>query len=201
MIDILLLHSLLVTMFESHITISPLQIEFIIVENLETLLIGIFSIALLLLSISTYQRTGLKNILYAATAFGLFAFDVFLEFIIERYYPITYPAQDFLHTSITLAILGLFFISIVKRTRWYSCGPIYDQFQLIIQVKLWMIYFCSGSSIGVKNHARSNPIRKPHNNIEKWIKGIINYTMDSNHFMEFYGISNLIWVLLILLYI
>jgi hypothetical protein len=96
----------------------PLQLEFIgIVENFETLLIGIFSVILLLLSISSYKKTRLRNILYAASAFALFAFDMFLELIIERYYSITYPLQDLLHTSIILAILGLFFISIVKRNR------------------------------------------------------------------------------------
>ena len=116
MIEISILPLLFVTLFQANVTFIPLQIELVIVENLETLLIGVFSIVLLLLSISTYQKTGLKNILYAAAAFALFAFDVFLEFIIERYYSITYPMQDFLHTSITLAILGLFFISIVKRT-------------------------------------------------------------------------------------
>ena len=116
MLEILILQLLLLTLFQTNVTFIPLQVELVIVENLETLLIGVFSIVLLLLSISTYQKTGLKNILYAAAAFALFAFDVFLEFIIERYYSITYPMQDFLHTSITLAILGLFFISIVKRT-------------------------------------------------------------------------------------
>ena len=116
MLEIFILQLLLLTLFQTNVTFIPLQVELVIVENLETLLIGVFSIVLLLLSISTYQKTGLKNILYAAAAFALFAFDVFLEFIIERYYSMTYPVQDFLHTSITLAILGLFFISIVKRT-------------------------------------------------------------------------------------
>jgi hypothetical protein len=115
MIEILLSQLLFLTQFESYLTIFPLQVEFVILENLETLLIGIFSIILLLLSISTYQKTGLKNILYAATAFALFAFDVFIEFVIERFYSVPYPLQDLLHTSITLAILGLFFVSIIKR--------------------------------------------------------------------------------------
>lgn len=118
MTEILILQLLFLTLFRTNITIIPLQVDLVvIVENLETLLIGVFSILLLLLSISTYQKTGLRNILYASVAFALFAFDVFLEFIIERYYSMTYPMQDFLHTSITLAILGLFFISIVKRTK------------------------------------------------------------------------------------
>lgn len=117
MFEILLSQLLFFNQFESYIIILPLQVEIVFLENLETLLIGIFSIILLLLSISTYQKTGLKNILYAATAFALFAVDAFIEFIIENYYSVTYPMQDLVHTSITLSILGLFFISIVKRTK------------------------------------------------------------------------------------
>ena len=118
MSDIFVLNFLVMVLLQSNISFFPLQIEFIgIVENFETLLIGIFSIVLLLLSISSYKKTKLRNILYAATAFALFAFDMFLELIIERYYSITYPLQDLLHTSIILAILGLFFMSIIKRSK------------------------------------------------------------------------------------
>lgn len=138
MTEILILQLLLLTLFQTNITIIPLQVDLVvIVENLETLLIGVFSILLLLLSISTYQKTGLRNILYASAAFALFAFDVFLEFIIERYYSMTYPMQDFLHTSITLAILGLFFISIVKRTKWcFLCINIKFWWSLSIEVQM-----------------------------------------------------------------
>lgn len=102
----------------SNMPFYPLQLEYIgVVENFETFLIGIFSIVLFLLSISSYKKTRLPNILYAAAAFALFAFDMFLELIIEGYYSITYPLQDLIHTSIILAILGLFFMSIIKRSR------------------------------------------------------------------------------------
>ena len=118
MLEILTLSTLVSVFFYSNFITIPLQLEFIgIVENLESLLIGIFSIILLLLSISTYKKTGLKNILFAATAFALFTFQVFLELVIERYYSVTYPMQDFLHTSITLAILSLFFLSVVRTAR------------------------------------------------------------------------------------
>ena len=118
MLEILTLSTLVSIFFYSNFITIPLQLEFIgIVENLESLLIGVFSIVLLLLSISTYRKTGLKNILYAATAFALFTFQVFLELIIERYYSVTYPMQDLLHTSITLAILALFFLSVVRTAR------------------------------------------------------------------------------------
>lgn len=118
MSDIIVLNFLVMILLQSDVSYYPLRLEFIgIVENFETLLIGIFSIILLLLSISSYKKTQLRNILYAAAAFALFAFDMFLELIIERYYSITYPLQDLLHTSIILAILGLFFMSIVRRSR------------------------------------------------------------------------------------
>ncbi|MDR4489483.1 MAG: hypothetical protein R2685_01080 [Candidatus Nitrosocosmicus sp.] len=93
------------------------QIEFAITaESLESILIGIFSIILLLLSISSYKKTGVKSIKYAATAFGLFAFGEFVELIMEKYYYSNYALQDLFHTSITLAILSLFFLSIVKKS-------------------------------------------------------------------------------------
>jgi heme O synthase-like polyprenyltransferase len=87
------------------------------VENLESILIGVFSVMLLLLSLSSYKKTGLKNILYAAMAFALFAIDVFLEYLVEQYDPMNYPLLDLFHTSITLAILALFFVSVVKRNQ------------------------------------------------------------------------------------
>lgn len=56
------------------------------VESLESILIEVISIALLVLSLSSYKKTGVNNIKYAALAFGLFAFDVFVELIMEKYY-------------------------------------------------------------------------------------------------------------------
>jgi hypothetical protein len=93
-----------------------LQMEFAgAVENLETILIGVFSVILLLLSLSSYKKTGLKNVLYATVAFALFAIDISLEFLVEKYDPLNYPLLDLFHTSITLAILTLFFISVIKK--------------------------------------------------------------------------------------
>ncbi|HYF99753.1 MAG TPA: hypothetical protein VD815_06660 [Candidatus Saccharimonadales bacterium] len=118
MLEILTLSALVSVFLYSNFIVVILQLEFIgVVENLESLLIGIFSIVLLLLSITTYKKTGLKNILFAATAFALFTFQVFLELVIERYYSVTYPMQDLLNTSITLAILSLFFLSVVRAAR------------------------------------------------------------------------------------
>lgn len=98
----------------SRISIHQTEFE-ITVESLESILIGVISIVLLIFSISSYRKTGVNNIKYAALAFGLFAFDVFVELIMEKYYYSNYPLQDLFHTSITLAILSLFFLSIVKK--------------------------------------------------------------------------------------
>ena len=117
MIEVALLSIIFEITTKLNLGASSLQSEFAVtVESLESLLIGVFSIVLLLLSISSYKKTGVKSIKYAASAFGLFAFDVFVELIMEKYYYSNYPLLDLFHTTITLAILGLFFLSIIKRT-------------------------------------------------------------------------------------
>jgi hypothetical protein len=87
------------------------------IELLISVSIGIFSILLLLLSVSAYRETRVKSILYAATAFGLFAVSLFvgsLEDFIEDFNPVL---SSILISSITLAILILFFIAIVRRNK------------------------------------------------------------------------------------
>ena|SRR6478609_1720978 len=93
--------------------IEPLGIT----QNLISLFIGIFSILLLLLSISSYKKIGLKNILYAAGAFGLFAIRLFIEIFDENYDILDTYLITFLNSSITLAILILFFLAIIKKNK------------------------------------------------------------------------------------
>jgi hypothetical protein len=88
-------------------------------ESLESIIlaaIGIFSLLLLALSILAYRRTGLKKIIYAAIAFSLFAIQLILgsleeaiDFLEEP------PIGDILISSMTLAILVLFFMAIVRK--------------------------------------------------------------------------------------
>jgi len=47
----------------------------------------------MVLSLS-YKKTSRNNIKYAALAFGLFAFDVFVELIMKKYYYSNYTLQD-----------------------------------------------------------------------------------------------------------
>jgi hypothetical protein len=88
-----------------------------ITQHLISLFIGIFSILLLLLSISSYRKTGLKNILYAAGAFGLFAIRLFIEVFDENYDIVDNYLLAFLNSFVTLAILILFFLAIIKKNK------------------------------------------------------------------------------------
>ncbi len=93
--------------------IEPLGIT----QQLISLFIGIFSILLLLLSISAYRKTGLKNILYAAGAFGLFAIRLFIEVFDEIHDIVDTYLLTFLNSTVTLAILILFFLAIIKKNK------------------------------------------------------------------------------------
>ena len=78
--------------------------------------IGIFSLILLVLSILAYRRTGLKKIIYAAIAFSLFAIQLILGSLEETIgFLEEPPIGDILSSSMTLAILILFFMAIVRK--------------------------------------------------------------------------------------
>ena len=77
---------------------------------------GVFSLLLLGLSILAYKRTGIKKIIYAAIAFSLFAIQLILESLEESLGILEDPPiGDILSSSLTLAILVLFFLAIVRR--------------------------------------------------------------------------------------
>jgi hypothetical protein len=95
------------------IDIEPLGLT----QNLISLLTGVFSILLLLLSISSYRKTGIKNILYASGAFGLFGIRLFIEVLEENYNIWDSYFVGFVTSSLTLAILVLFFLAIIKRNK------------------------------------------------------------------------------------
>jgi hypothetical protein len=86
------------------------------IESVILAAIGIFSLLLLALSISAYRRTSLKKIIYAAVAFSLFAVQLLLESLEETFGLLEEtPISDILSSSMTLAILVLFFLAIVKK--------------------------------------------------------------------------------------
>jgi hypothetical protein len=85
------------------------------IEQIIKIAIGAFSVLLLVLSISAYKKTSFKRLLYAALAFGLFAVQMFFEYLGDTVEVFDTPFNDVIFSGITLAILGLFFLAIVRR--------------------------------------------------------------------------------------
>lgn len=89
-------------------------------DNIESIILaatGVFSLLLLALSILAYKRTGIKKIIFAAIAFSLFAIQLILESLEENLGILEDPPiGDILSSSLTLAILVLFFLAIVRKS-------------------------------------------------------------------------------------
>ena len=77
--------------------------------------IAAFSLLLLALSISAYKRTALKRIIYASIAFGLFAIQMFFDYLEDAVEAFDTAYTDIIFFGITLAILVLFFMAIVRK--------------------------------------------------------------------------------------
>ena len=77
--------------------------------------IAAFSLLLLGLSISAYKKTALKRILYAAVAFGLFAIQIFFDYLEDAVEAFDTPYSDIIFYGMTLAILVLFFVAVIRR--------------------------------------------------------------------------------------
>ena len=92
-----------------------LQIEeFGIGDGLE-IGIGIVSIILFALAITAYKNTGIKKILFAAAAFGLFAIQLLVDAMEDSMGFLEEELVDIFVPLITFAILILFFVAIVKK--------------------------------------------------------------------------------------
>lgn len=77
--------------------------------------IGVFSLLLFALSITAYRNTGIKKILFASAAFGLFGIQLLVDSLEEYAEWMDESVIDILVPLITLAILILFFVAIVKK--------------------------------------------------------------------------------------
>lgn len=77
--------------------------------------IAAFSLLLLGLSVSAYRKTGLRRLVYAAVAFGLFALQMFFDYLEDAVPAFDTPFSDIIFFAITLAILVLFFVAIVRK--------------------------------------------------------------------------------------
>ncbi|MGH9922990.1 MAG: hypothetical protein ACRD38_09580, partial [Nitrososphaerales archaeon] len=96
----------------------PTEVEYEPYKPIEQMIkIGItaFSVLLLGLSISAYRKTRLKAIVYAAVAFGLFAVQIFFDYLEDAVEGFETPYNDVIFLGITLAILVLFFMAIVRK--------------------------------------------------------------------------------------
>ena len=76
--------------------------------------IAVFSVVLFALSITAYRNTGIKKILFAAAAFGLFAIQLIIE-PLEDYFEVLENIEGVMVPLITFVILTLFFVAIVKK--------------------------------------------------------------------------------------
>lgn len=86
-------------------------------EGLESVIaLGITAISLLLLalSVTAYRKTHLKVTIIAIIIFALFAIQQFMDYLDDIFVELDIPATDVVISSITLAILALFFIAIVR---------------------------------------------------------------------------------------
>ena len=100
---------------------EPTGIEEVEVEPYEPITqvikiaIAAFSLLLLGLSISAYKKTAFRRLLYAAVAFGLFAIQMFFDYLEDAFEDFDTPYTDIIFFGITLAILVLFFVAIVRK--------------------------------------------------------------------------------------
>jgi hypothetical protein len=83
-------------------------------ENAVALGIAIFSILILALSITAYRKTRLKLSIYAIIIFASFAIQQFIDFADDIFVTLDVPVTDVIISSLTLAILVLFFLAIVR---------------------------------------------------------------------------------------
>jgi hypothetical protein len=101
---------------DTRIGIEQIEIEpYEPIEQGIKIAVAAFSLLLLGLSISAYKKTALKRILYAAVAFGLFAIQMFIDYLEDTLEAFDTPYTDVIFFGITLAILVLFFIAIVRK--------------------------------------------------------------------------------------
>jgi hypothetical protein len=101
---------------DTRIGIEQMEVEpYEPVTQVIQIAIAAFSLLLLGLSISAYKKTSLKRILYAAVAFGLFAIQIFFDYLEDAVEAFDTPYSDIIFYGMTLAILVLFFMAIVRR--------------------------------------------------------------------------------------
>ena len=85
-----------------------------LVEMLLYIAGSILSVVLVALSIFSYQKSGLKKLLYAAIAFSLFCAFLIYEGL-EYFYSLDNPFTDIVIPLSGLAIILFFFLAVIKK--------------------------------------------------------------------------------------
>jgi hypothetical protein len=83
-------------------------------ENAIALGISVISLLLLALSVTAYRKTRLKVTIYAIIIFALFAIQQFIDYLDNIIVTLDNPITDVVVSSLTLAILAIFFLAIVR---------------------------------------------------------------------------------------
>ena len=96
-----------------HSVISEID-SFDRLENGIALGIAIFSLLLLALSVTAFKKTHLRITIYAIIIFALFAVQQFLDYLDNIFVELDIPITDAIISSMTLAILVIFFLAIVR---------------------------------------------------------------------------------------
>lgn len=84
------------------------------IENIISASIVVFSVLLLMLSVSGYRKTRIRLTIYAIIIFALFAIQQFLDLVDDIFPTLENTITDLVVHSLTLAILVIFFMAIVR---------------------------------------------------------------------------------------
>ena len=84
------------------------------IENIISASIAVFSVLLLVLSVSGYRKTRIRLTIYAIIIFALFAIQQFLDLVDDIFPTLENTITDLVVHSLTLAILVIFFMAIVR---------------------------------------------------------------------------------------
>lgn len=88
------------------------------VEGIIKVAIVILAVLLLVLSVSTYRKTGIKKMIFAAAAFSLFAIQLLVEYLEESvFHALDGPYLDIVLATMTLVILIFFLLFIIKKQK------------------------------------------------------------------------------------
>ena len=86
-----------------------------VIEMLLYIAGSILSVILVALSIFSYQKSGLKKLLYAAIAFSIFCVFLIYESL-EHFYSLDNPFTDIAIPLSGLAIILFFFLAVIKKS-------------------------------------------------------------------------------------